>query len=117
MSGIRRGDVFRVLFGQSKGHELKYPHYAVVVQSDAYPLSTILVVPLSGSAAPAPWRVPVEVRGKTTQALVEQLRAVDAEVRLREWVANISGTEALARIDEELAMILGIHRVYRDAAP
>ena len=114
MKPARRGDVFRVSFGQAKGHELKDPHYAVVVQSDAYPLSTVLVVPLSSSATPASWRVPVEIAGKRTYALVEQTRVVDRETRLREWICNIADAPEIDQIDEELAMILGLHRVYRD---
>ena len=113
MSAVRRGDVFRVSFGPGKGHELKDPHYAVVVQSDAYPLSTVLVVPLSSSAMPTAWRVPIEIGGKRTYALVEQLRAVDAETRLREWVCSIAGTDEMAQVDEELAMIVGIDEAYR----
>ena len=113
MKPVRRGDVFRVAFGEVKGHELRGPHYAVVVQSDAYPLSTVLVVPLSSSVLPTSWRVPVEIAGTRTYALVEQTRAVDAETRLREWVCNIAGTDEMEQIDEELAMILGLHEVYR----
>ena len=113
MRPMRRGDIYRVAFGQTKGHEISDPHYAVVVQSDAYPLSTMLVVPLSSSVRPAPWRVPVEVAGKRTYALVEQTRAVDAETRLREWVSNIADTDMMAQIDEELAMIFGLHGDYR----
>lgn len=112
MKPYRRGDVFRVAFGQGKGHELKDPHYAVVVQSDAYPLSTVLVVPLSSSVTPTPWRVPIDILGTRTYALVEQLRVVDAESRLRDWVCNIAGSDQMAQVDEELAMILGIHEAY-----
>lgn len=114
MTSIRRGDIYRVLFGQTKGHELKDPHYAVVVQSEIYELSTVLVVPLSSSVKPAEWHVPVDVKGTRTYALVEQLRAVDVQSRLREWICNISGTDVMAQIDKELAIILGIHQLYRD---
>jgi mRNA interferase MazF len=110
---ISRGDVYRVAFGEAKGHELRGPHYAVVVQSDAYPLSTVLMVPLSSSARPTSWRVPVEIAGTRTYALVEQTLAVDVETRLREWVTSIAGTEEMAQIDQELAMILGLHEAYR----
>ena len=108
MSAVRRGDVFRVSFGPGRGHELKDPHYAVVVQSDSYPLSTVLVVPLSSSVKPASWRVPVEFAGKRTYALVEQLMVVGVEARLRDWVGTIAGTEEMSQIDAELAMILDI---------
>lgn len=115
MRSIRRGDVYRVVFGQNKGHELNEPHYAVVVQSDVYPLSTVIVVPLSSSAKSTPWRVPVTVLGKRTQALVEQIRVVDIESRLKEWVCNLSGSSEMDQIDEELALIIGVHKIYRDA--
>ncbi len=113
MNPVRRGDVYRVAFGEGRGHELKGPQYAVVVQSDAYPLSTVLVVPLSSSVRPTPWRVPVEVAGTRTYALVEQARAVDVQSGLREWICNVAGSEELERIDEELAMILGLHEAFR----
>lgn len=117
MTPVRRGDVYRVAFGQTKGHELKDPHYAVVVQSDAYPLSAVIVVPLSSSVRPTPWRVPVEIEGKRTYALVEQTRVVDAETRLRQRVCSLADTDAMAQIDNELAMILGLHEDYRLSRP
>jgi len=110
---FRRGDVYRVAFGQGRGHELRDPHYSVVVQSDDYPLSTVLVVPLSSSASGTSWRVPVGIGGTTTYALVEQLRAVDVQTRLREWICNIAGSEEMRQIDEELAMILGIDEAFK----
>ena len=115
MNAINRGDVYRIAFGEARGHELKGPHYAVVVQSDAYPLSTLLVVPLSSSAQPAAWRAPVQIAGQQTYALVEQARAVDVQSRLREWICNIAGSEEMAQIDEELAAILGIDEAYRNS--
>ena len=63
MNPINRGDVYRVTFREARGHELRGSHYAVIVQSEAYLLSTVLVVPLSSSVRPAPWRVPVEIAG------------------------------------------------------
>ena len=114
MNPMNRGDVYRVGFGEAKGHELRGPHYAVVVQSDVYSLSTALVVPLSSSVREAPWRVPVDIAGTRTYALVEQTRAVDAESRLREWICNIAHTPQMHQIEEELSMILGIHPVYRE---
>ena len=113
MSPFRRGDVFRVAFGPGRGHELRDPHYAVVVQSEGYPLSTVLVVPLSSSAMPTSWRIPVVISGTRTYALIEQLTAIDAGSRIREWICNIAGSDEMAQIEEELAMILGIHEAYR----
>ena len=101
------------MFGPGKGHEIKDPHYAVVVQSEGYPLSTVLVVPLSSSAMPTSWRVPVTISGRRTYALVEQLTAIDVESRLREWICNIADSEEMAQLDEELAIILGLHADFK----
>jgi mRNA-degrading endonuclease toxin of MazEF toxin-antitoxin module len=78
-------------------------------------LSTVLIVPLSSSVRATDWRVPIEVNGQRTYALVEQLRAVDKTSRLKERVGSIAGAPELAMIEEELALILGIHPMYRDA--
>jgi mRNA interferase MazF len=103
-----------VSFGETRGHELRGPHYAVIIQSEAYPLSTVLIVPLSSSVRATEWRVPIDVNGQRTYALVEQLRAVD-RARLKERVGSIAGASELTIIEEELALILGIHPMYRDA--
>lgn len=112
---VRRGDIYRIVLGETKGHETRGPHYAVVVQADiCNVLSTVLVVPLSSSVKrPAPFHVPLQVAGKKTYALVEQLRAVDAARRLKEFIENIAGTAAMAQIDNELKLILGLHEDYR----
>jgi mRNA-degrading endonuclease toxin of MazEF toxin-antitoxin module len=77
-------------------------------------LSTVLVVPLSSSIRrPAPFHVPLKILGKRTYALVDQLRAVDVERRLKEYVATIAGTGGMDEIDNELKLILGLHEDYR----
>ncbi len=115
VTGIRRGDILRVALGQTGGHELRDAHYAVVVQSEVLALSTVAVVPLRNSSRAASWHVPVTIGGKRTYALVEQMRATDIETRLRDWICNIAGTDEMAEIDDQLAMVLGLHEDYRDA--
>src|SRR4051794_23553898 len=52
-----RGDVHRLRAPRSaRGHEQQGSRYAVVVQSDALPLSTLIVAPTSTSARPASFR-------------------------------------------------------------
>ncbi|HZJ05116.1 MAG TPA: type II toxin-antitoxin system PemK/MazF family toxin [Nocardioidaceae bacterium] len=49
-----RGEVYRICAPRDdRGHEQRDPRYAVVVQSDQFPLSTWLVAPTSTSARPA----------------------------------------------------------------
>ncbi len=75
-----RGDVYQ-LHGPhgSRGHEQSGSRYAVVVQSDGLPLSTLLVAPTSTSARPATFRPQVEIHGQQTRVLAEQTAAVAPE--------------------------------------
>ena len=73
-----RGEVYRLNAPRdARGHEQSGSRYAVVVQSDDLPLSTVLVAPTSTSARPASFRPEVEIAGRTTLVLAEQTAAVD----------------------------------------
>ncbi|RSM57654.1 growth inhibitor PemK [Actinoplanes sp. ATCC 53533] len=72
-----RGDVHELTAPRdTRGHEQRSNRYAVVVQSDPLPLSTLLVAPTSTSARPTSFRPEVEINGKTTHLLAEQTAAV-----------------------------------------
>lgn len=97
-----RGDVYRLPSPRGVvGHEQHGARYAVALQSDDLPLSTLIVAPTSASAAPARFRPEITVRGATTRVLVEQLTAVDPQ-RLGARVGTLSG--------EELADVAGAVR-------
>jgi mRNA interferase MazF len=73
-----RGDVFRLRPDRkASGHEQRGARYAVVVQSDALPLSTLIVAPTSTSARASMFRPEIEMNGTKTRVLVEQIRAID----------------------------------------
>ena len=73
-----RGEVFRLRAARDvRGSEQAGTRYGVVVQSNALPLSTMLVAPTSTSARPASFRPEVYVDGQRTRVLVEQTAAVD----------------------------------------
>lgn len=112
---VRRGDIYRIVFVHTRGHETAGPHYGIVVQADLYQgLSTALVIPISSSVRrPAPHHVPLTVQGRKGHALTDQLRAVDIDKRLREFVGNISDSNVMRQIDQELLLILGLHPDYR----
>jgi mRNA interferase MazF len=103
-----RGDVYRLkASGHAKGHEQRGQRYAVIVQSDDLPLSTVLAAPTSRSAAPARFRPQVEIQGQTTRVLAEQTAAVDVEARLGSLVGRLSATE-LQAVDQALLTVLGL---------
>jgi mRNA interferase MazF len=75
-----------------------------VVQSDALPLSTLLVAPTSTSARAASFRPEILLDVTTTRVLVEQTAAVDP-TRLGERVGHL-GFDELRRVDAAVRIVL-----------
>ena len=91
-----RGDIHELKAPRdARGHEQRGNRFAVVVQSDLLPLSTLLVAPTSTSARPTSFRPEIEINGKTTYVLAEQTAAVQPE-RLGRIVGHLSHTEMTA---------------------
>lgn len=102
-----RGEVYRLRAPrQARGHEQAGSRYAVVVQSDQLPLSTLLVAPTSTSARPATFRPEVTIAGQTTRVLAEQTTAVDPS-RLGDAAGALTFDE-LRRIDAALRVVLDL---------
>ena len=102
-----RGDVYRFKLPKGVGHEQHGDRFGVVVQADELlPRSVVLVAPTSRSARAASFRPEIEVEGRTTRVLVEQLGAVDVR-RLAKLSGHLS-REELWGIDEALVTVLGL---------
>jgi mRNA interferase MazF len=102
-----RGDVYRLRADRNtSGHEQRGPRYAVLVQSDALPLSTVIVAPTSTSARASTFRPEIDMNGTKTRVLVEQIRAVDPD-RLGDFAGRLD-PEELHLIDRALAGVLGL---------
>jgi mRNA interferase MazF len=100
-----RGEIFRLGAPRgSRGHEQSGTRYAVVVQSDELPLSTLLVAPTSTAARAASFRPEVEIAGRVTRVLAEQTAAVDLR-RLGESVGYLSFDEG-RRLDAALRIVM-----------
>ncbi|MBO9578549.1 MAG: type II toxin-antitoxin system PemK/MazF family toxin [Microbacteriaceae bacterium] len=103
-----RGDVHVLRASRDvRGHELRGPRYAVVLQSDDLRLSTTLVAPTSTSSRPGSFRPEIELGGERALVMLEQLRVVDPEHRLGEFVGRVSAAE-LREIDRALGVVLGL---------
>jgi mRNA interferase MazF len=104
----RRGDVVALPAPRGGiGNEQRGKRYAVVLQSDELAhLSTLIVAPTSTAAPPRAFRPEIEVQGRRTRLLVEQLRAVDP-ARLGRTVGHLSALE-LRATDEALKDLLGL---------
>lgn len=102
-----RGDVYRLQVPRRTGHEQQGKHYGVVVQADAFlPRSVVIVAPTSRSARAATFRPEVDIDGRTTRVLVEQLGAVDAG-RLGELAGHLT-PEEMWGVDDALATVLDL---------
>lgn len=102
-----RGDVYRFKVPKGVGHEQHGDRYGVVVQADEFlPRSVVLVAPTSTSARPASFRPEIDLDGRATRVLVEQLGAVDAS-RLGDLSGHLSPQEQWG-VDEALATVLGL---------
>lgn len=102
-----RGDVHRLRAPRDqRGHEQAGSRFAVVVQSDLLPLSTLLVAPTSTSAQPASFRPEVVVAGRGTRVLVEQTAAVDP-TRLGDRVGQLTLDE-MQQVEAALRVVLAI---------
>ena len=104
-----RGDIYRLRANRfAEGQEQRGARFAVVVQSDQLPLSTLLVAPTSTSAMPTDFRPRIEIDGTPTYVLVEQTTAVNAETRLGDFAGRLDATD-LAEVDRALAIVLGLY--------
>jgi mRNA interferase MazF len=102
-----RGEVFRLRAPrEARGREQAGQRYAVVVQSNLLPLSTLLVAPTSTSARSASFRPEVTIGGRRTQVLVEQTAAVDP-TRLGELAGQLTLDE-MQRVDAALRIVLDL---------
>jgi len=105
---MRRGDVYALPpLRDARGHEQAGRRYAVVVQGNYLAIgSATIVAPTSSSAPAGPYRPEVEIAGRGTRVLVEQLRTVD-RTRLRRRIGRLAGPDMEA-VDDALKLVLGL---------
>lgn len=106
---MQRGEVFRVrLPKDATGHEQAGSRYAVVLQASELELSTVIISPTSTRALATMFRPEIQVDGKPTRVMTEQIRAVDRR-RLGEHVGRLTLDE-LQEVDRALEIVLGLAR-------
>lgn len=103
-----RGDLYGLRAPKEvRGHEQGGARYAVVVQSDALPLSTWIIAPTSTGRRSATFRPEIEIHGVKTRVMVEQLTVVDPEARLGAFAGRLDAAE-LRTLDAALLVVLGL---------
>jgi mRNA interferase MazF len=107
-AGSVRGDVYELKAPRNaRGHEQAGRRFAVVLQSDDLPLSTWVVAPTSTGRRAASFRPEISIAGSPTLVLVEQLTAVDPELRLGARVGRLTRGE-MSSIDRAVVDVLGL---------
>jgi mRNA interferase MazF len=104
---VRRGDVFLVELGSTRGREIRKTRPCVVVSPDELNahLATHIVAPLTTGAHGYPFRIPCRFRGRSGHLVLDQIRVVDRGRLARHLgrVAPLTLTRALAVLQEMLA--------------
>ena len=105
---MRRGDVHALAAPRrSRGHEQRGRRYAVVVRTDFLTdLSTVVIVPTSTTALATVFRPAVQVAGRKTRVLTEQVRALDRS-RLGRRTGTLAESD-LRAVDDALRIVLGL---------
>ena len=103
-----RGDLYRLKAPRNaRGHEQTGSRYAVVVQSDDLPLSTWIIAPTSTGRQSASFRPEIEIDGRKTRVMVEQLTVIDPQLRLGEFAGRLATSEMRA-VDDALMAVLAL---------
>jgi mRNA interferase MazF len=79
------------------GSELRKVRPCIVVSSDEMnkSLRTVLVVPLTSTSKPWPFRLTVNIAGRNSSVACDQLRAIDKS-RLRARIGNLNPSDSVA---------------------
>lgn len=105
-----RGAVYRIDLGRPRGHEQGGRRLGLVISPSDSPLSVVTVIPTSTSARSSIHRPELDIAGRLTRVLVDQVRSIDAYYVAGDPVDFLNRDE-LAEIEQALAHYLGFHNV------
>jgi len=105
---VIRGAVYRVDLGEAKrGHEQCGKRLGLVLSPTSMPWSVVTIVPTSTSAQEAVFRPSLEINGRVTLFLVDQLRSIDTEFLVGDPVYYLERDE-LAEVEHAVVRYLGL---------
>ncbi|WP_136709195.1 type II toxin-antitoxin system PemK/MazF family toxin [Agromyces sp. H66] len=111
-----RGAVYRIDLGRPRGHEQGGRRLGLVVSPSDSPLSVVTIVPTSTSAGGSVHRPELEIEGRQTKLLVDQIRSIDVDYVVGDPVDYLT-RDQLAEVDSALAHYLGVQDVMPPRAP
>lgn len=101
-----RGAVYRIDLGRPRGHEQGGKRLGLVVSPSDSPLSVATVIPTSTSAGPSIHRPELEIAGRSTRMLVDQVRSIDINYVVGDPVDYLT-RDQLAEVELALTHYLG----------
>lgn len=107
-----RGAVYRIDLGRGRGDEQHGKRLGLIVSPSGSPLSVATVVPTATSAGQSLYRPELEIAGRPTRMLIDQIRSIDVDQIVGDPVDYLSRDE-LAEVELALAYYLGV----QDAGP
>lgn len=102
-----RGAVYRIDLGEARGHEQRGKRLGLVLSPSDSPLSFVTVVPTSTSAGSSIFRPTVEIAGRETRVLVDQIRTIDIDYVTGDPVDYLT-RDAMAEVESAVARYLGM---------
>jgi len=107
---VIRGAVYRIDLGRPRGHEQGGKRLGLVMSPPDSPLSVVTVIPTSTSARPSIHRPELEIAGRSTRLLVDQIRSIDTDYVIGEPVDYLT-RDRLAQVELALAHYLGVQGI------
>jgi mRNA interferase MazF len=105
---VIRGAVYRVDLGEAKrGHEQRGKRLGLVLSPSSMPWSVATIVPTSTTAQEAVFRPSLEINGRETRLLVDQIRSIDIDYIVGDPVHYLERDE-LAEVEHAVARYLGL---------
>ncbi|KOU19215.1 growth inhibitor PemK [Streptomyces sp. XY593] len=105
---VIRGAVYRVDLGDAKrGHEQRGKRFGLVLSPSGMAWSVVTIVPTSTSAQDSPFRPELEISGRLTRLLVDQIRTVDVSFVHGDPVHYLDRYE-LAQVEHAVTLYLGL---------
>lgn len=111
-----RGAVYQVDLGRPRSHEQGGKRLGLVLSPSESPLSVVTVVPTSTSAGPSVHRPELEVAGRSTRILIDQIRSIDVDYVVGDPVDYLT-RDQLAEVELALAHYLGVHGMNPPRSP
>ncbi|WP_330219855.1 type II toxin-antitoxin system PemK/MazF family toxin [Mycolicibacter kumamotonensis] len=104
---VIRGAVYRIDLGRPRGHQQGGKRLGLVVSPSDSPLSVVTVVPTSTSAGPSIHRPEIEIAGRPTRLLVDQIRSIDTHYVVGDPVDYLT-RDQLVEVELALVHYLGV---------